>query len=125
MRGFRRLLDWALEKAGGDSFELPARMLVPKRNTGFCVFPVPGGEYEARVTALRRYTWAAKHDWKLPRQVGVAVAKVGEETEIDWACADFPWCPDPAMDRLLAEKYPFRRAPECQVDFRYRLRSPQ
>lgn len=89
MRGFRGLLDWALEKEGGELPELPSRMLLPW-GTGIVVFPVPEGGYNRRLNALHNYTLAAKYDWKLERQIGVSVARDGEEIQIDWAFADHP-----------------------------------
>ena len=123
MRGFRELLDWALEKEGGDiPTKLPARMLLPW-GTGVVVFPVPKGEYDRRLTALHNYTIAAKYDWKLERQIGVSVARDGEEVQIDWAFASHAWQPDPEVERFLASNYPFRPTPEPKLDFRFRWSS--
>ena len=74
MRNFKTLRDWAIEKCGGDAYEVPARMRLKSRDTVFVVFPVPIDEYENRVKALRNYTLAAKHDWRLDRAVGVAIS---------------------------------------------------
>lgn len=120
MRSFRRLRDWALGKAGSDSAEVPVRMLVPSRGTGFVVFPVATDDYPQRLVALRNLTLAAKYDWRLPREVGVAIARRGQQYEIDWAFVQFPWQPDQEMERLLAQNHPFRPAPEPKVDYRYR-----
>lgn len=121
MRGFRRLRDWALERAGGDTRELPARMLVPGRGTGFVVFSVAGADFDQRLVDLRNFTLAAKHDWKLPREVGVAISRLDDgEYEIDWAFVSSPWRPDPEMDRVLADSYPFRPAPKPRLDDRFR-----
>ncbi|MEZ5124920.1 MAG: hypothetical protein R2826_01540 [Thermoleophilia bacterium] len=124
MRSFRKLRDWALEKAGGEDPEMPARMLVPARGTGFVVFPVPDGQFDKRITALKNYTMAAKYDCKLDRQIGVAVSRIGDEIEIDWMMANYPWEPDAEMDRRLEANYPFRPKPAERLDYRYRRRSP-
>ena len=126
-RAFRQLLDWASGKAGGDghSFEIPARMRVPGRDIGFVVFPVPKGAHDYRLNALHNYTLAMKHDWKLPRAIGVAVSRVGGKVEIDWAFVEFPWRDDPDMDRRLAANYPFRSTPEPRMDYRFRQRSQE
>lgn len=122
MRGFRGLFDWALERVDSDVFEPPARMLVPQRDTGFVVFAVPPGEFENRLRALENFTLAAKHDWGLPREVGVGVSRIGEEIEIDWAFVGAPWQEDPEMDRLLADNNPFRPTPKPKLDYRFPAR---
>jgi hypothetical protein len=124
MRAFRTLRDWALEKAGGEDPEMPRRMRVPGRETGFVVFPIPDGQFDNRITALKNLTMAAKYDWKLDRQIGLAVSRIGDEVEIDWMMAHYPREPDPELDRTLESNYPFRQEPVPKVDYRYRRRQP-
>jgi hypothetical protein len=123
-RSFKQLRDWAIEKAGAKDYETPARMVVPRRRTGFVVFPVPDGEYDNRLTALQNYTRAAKYDLELDHQIGVVISRIEGNVEIDWMVASFPWRPDPEMDERLKDNYPFRDELPARTDFRYRQSHP-
>lgn len=123
VRGFRKLLDWALQAEGKPETELPARMLVEPRNTGIVLFPVPRRSLHLRHNALLNFTMLCKYDWKLSRQIGVSVAREGDEVLLDWAFAEYPWTEDLELEQLLADRYPFRPTPEPKGDFRFRFGS--
>jgi hypothetical protein len=54
MRGFKKLLVWCLDKAGGSKHETPLRMK-SLQGTGFVVIPVPSTGFGKRLTALENF----------------------------------------------------------------------
>jgi hypothetical protein len=119
MRGFKRLFRWALEHAGQSELELPSRMQSLNTRTGFVVFPVPEGAFDLRLNALQNFATLAKYDFRIDRQVGVCVARDGNEIEVDWIFLDFPWQEDHGLEQNLANKNPFRPRPTPKTAYRY------
>jgi hypothetical protein len=120
MRGFKRLLKWGIENVGGEHPERPARMQCTT-GTGFVVIPVPKDAFNRRLDALNNFAISAKYDWRLDRQIGLALARDGDEIEIDWAYLEWPWQYAPELERALTESYPFRPKPEPKTEYRYQL----
>lgn len=118
MRGFKKLLTWALEKAGG-SIEIPCRLQSVNTGTGFLVFPVPDGRFESRLLALQTLAAAAKYESRFDHQIALSVARIGSEIELDWLFIDGPWQQDAEMEQQLAVHYPFRPMPELRTEYRY------
>ena len=119
MRGFKRLLTWALDNAGSESVHIPARMQSLNTGTGFVVFPVHKDGFESRLTALNNFATAAKYDFRLERQIGLSVARDGEEVELDWIYIEHPWHHEPEIEEALAKSYPFRSKPDPRIEYRY------
>jgi hypothetical protein len=119
MRGFKRLLAWALQKAGGELAEIPARMQSVNTGTGFVVFPVFEGAFETRLNALKAFATAAKYDFRLERQIGLSVARDSAEVELDWIYIEHPWRYEPEIAEALSNNYPFRPKPLPRTEYRY------
>ncbi|MCX6598925.1 MAG: hypothetical protein NTV70_21440 [Acidobacteria bacterium] len=118
MRGFKRLLVWALDKAGTAGVQIPAR-LKGANGTGFLVIPIHQGAFDTRLDALNNLSIAAKYDWRLDRQIGLSVARDGSEVELDWCYLDGPWQQDVEIESALTKAYPFRQTPEPRIEYRY------
>ncbi|MBS1859847.1 MAG: hypothetical protein JST11_31040 [Acidobacteria bacterium] len=119
MRGFKKLLEWALDVAGGESVQTPARMESLNSGTGFVVIPIHKGAFENRLNALTNFAGAAKYDSHLDRQIGISVARDGTEVELDWVFIESRWQHDPEMEAALASDYPFRAKPKPRIEYRY------
>jgi hypothetical protein len=119
MRGFKVLLKWAMENVGGTDVEIPARMRSGSTGTGFVVIPVPGSAFALRLNALDNFARLAKYDFGVDRQVGLTLARDGDEIEIDWIFLEWPWQHDPELEKVLAEKYPFRPKPDAKIRYRF------
>jgi hypothetical protein len=122
MRTFKELLDWGVTNAGSETLERPERMLLPDRSAGIIIFPVPASMYPNHRPGLQRITLAAKYDWRLNTQIGIAVARDDPDMQIDWAYAQFVWEPDARMEAVLSESYPFWPTPQPKLDYRYLAR---
>lgn len=118
MRGFKRLLTWALDKAGTEQMQTPARMKVTT-GTGLVVIPIHQGAFEARLQALNNFAVAAKYDWRLERQIGLSVARDGAEVELDWIHIESPWQQDLEIEGAMTTNYPFRPTPAPRIEYRY------
>jgi hypothetical protein len=121
MRSFKKLFDWTVANAGGEQLELPCRLHSLSSTIGFVFVPVPAEAFHFRRNALQNFTMAMKHEFRLDRQIGVSVAKNGHLFEIDWMLLEAPWQPDPEIDRMLADNYPFRKRPSPTTSFRYQF----
>jgi hypothetical protein len=118
MRGFKRLLTWALGNAGGELQKL-ARMQSINTGTGFVVFPAHEGAFGTRLNALNNFAAAAKYDSRLERQIGLSVARDGAEVELDWMYLDYPWRHEPEIEKALVKNYPFRPKPDPRTECSY------
>ena len=118
VRALRKLISWALERAGAPTSEIPARLKVGSC-AGFVVFPVPKNLHDQRINALMNFTTAFKYDWHLERAIGLSVSKDGKMVDLDWCRLSSPWQPDPELERHLADNYPFRSAPSPSPHYRY------
>lgn len=83
------------------------------------IFPVAQGMFEKRLNALNNFSLLMKYDFRLERQIGVSVARDGEEIEIDWIFINYPWQHDPEIDKHLTNNYPFVKKPNPKIFYRY------
>jgi hypothetical protein len=117
MRAFKKLFVWAVKNAGAT--KPPARLHSLNTGTGFVIFPVPQGMFEKRLNALRNFSLFMKYDFGLERQIGVSVARDGEDFEIDWMFIEHPWQQDSEIEKILANKNPFLQKPAPKIAYRY------
>ena len=88
-------------------------LVLPYRFTGstdcaFVFIPMSAEDEEHSLAALTNLTYANRYELRLNRGIGVAFRRDGDHRLIDWMYEDAPWEPDPEVDELLREHYPFR-----------------
>lgn len=113
LRDFKLRLRLTLEAVRNDDFELPYRMAVPRLDCGFLIFPVPRNMQNKARTALQNFTLASKHDFQVTKHVGLSVCRRVKNTlDLEWMYVEEENQPDPDLDRMLTENYPFRKTHE-------------
>lgn len=117
-------INLCIERAAQDEFALPYRFSNPSTDCGFVFVPVMSEMSghpvwdEMKVRAITNFTLLHKYDQKLGRCVGVMVAKIGSNFDIQWCFAEFDWREDAELAAKLEENFPFRPVTE-QERFSY------
>jgi hypothetical protein len=115
LRALKQELRTTLEAVRQNRFELPYRIISPRRHCGFLLVPVTK-EFRARAfDALMSLSMASKHELRLEKQVGIGMWRTREFVDIEWVYIESPQTENPALDRRLDQLYPFRRASEKRL----------
>ncbi|MHB1324972.1 MAG: hypothetical protein ACYDGS_03195 [Thermoleophilia bacterium] len=103
LQPIKQRFDYCIEAVKKNDRVYPTRMVVPRTGCGFIFFPLHRDELEQKVGILTNYTYAAKYDQKLERQVGVSFVDLdyGKGVYINWSFANFPWHYDASMETFL------------------------
>jgi hypothetical protein len=112
LREFKARFRLTLQAVQEDRFELPYRFAVPRTECGFLLLPLTKDMQPHAQRALQNLSLGSKHEMSVYKQVGVAVMKVDEYLDILWLYTEGDNQPNPELDRMLKEKYPFRRTSE-------------
>jgi hypothetical protein len=115
LREFKSRLYQCVEAVREDRLELPYRFAVPRTGCGFVLVPVTQKLRPTARIALENFAMASKYELKMEKQVGAAVWKDGEYTDIMWLYAEGPNPYDPQLEEALKEKYPFRKTREKEL----------
>lgn len=108
LRAAKERLKICYNKVRINEFALPYRFYFPDTQCGFVFIPVEKKFIDKRITALTNYTYAAKYEKRMEKQVGVSIAKDGEYFLIDWIYIESPWQKDKILEKKLKDNYPFR-----------------
>ena len=81
--------------------------IVATNGCGFVFIPLQRAMFTYRQQALINLTIAAKYDLKLQRQVGISIAREGQEILIDFCFLNSKWEYDQELDENLTRNNPF------------------
>jgi hypothetical protein len=117
-------INLCIEHAAKGGFALPYRFTCPSSQCGFVFVPETPevsnhpDRAQIRANGTLNFTLAHKYDQRLPRCIGVMVAKSGNYFEFDWCLAEFDWQEDPELAARLHTSFPFRSVSE-ELRFSY------
>jgi hypothetical protein len=108
LRQMKERLVHTLKAVKADEFRLPYRFSVPRTDCGFLMFPVPVAMHAKARIALQNSCLASKHELKVTKHVGLSIRQVGAFIDIEWMFVSGPLEPNPEIDAMLRDNYPFR-----------------
>jgi hypothetical protein len=113
-REFKKRLLLCIQNVENDTFALPYRIACPTRDVGIILFSLDSS-FTAReqwqdsmIPGLINFTELHKFDQKLRKCIGVQVAMVGGDFDIQWCMIDREWEDEPALRAKLNDDSPFR-----------------
>jgi hypothetical protein len=112
LRELKTRLRLTLEAVRADEFRLPYRFAVRRNDCGFLFLPVQTDMHQSARQALQNFSLASKHELKVTKHVSLSVCKAQQFIDIEWMYVDGPVTPNPEIDALLAQNYPFRKLKE-------------
>jgi hypothetical protein len=115
LRALKQELRTTLEAVRANRFELPYRILSPRRRCSFLLVPVTKEFRDRAYDALMSLSMASKHELQLEKQIGIGMWRTREFVDIEWVYIEAPHVENPGMDRRLENMYPFRRASEKRL----------
>jgi len=107
LREIKKRILLCIEAVEKDKFMRPTRIISAATGCGFVFIPAQKEVFERRKQGLKNFTYGAKYDSRLQKQVGVTFSKRGQDFHIEWALFDFPWKYDDEMEERLKKKNPF------------------
>jgi hypothetical protein len=117
LKAFKERFMLSVEKVKKGEFVLPYRFSILGNDCGFVFAPLQEEFRQNRRIALQNFTLAHKYIEKLNRCVGlVFLADADGYFTIDWSFVEQPWAPDPEMDEIIANCFPFRETTQRKLD---------
>lgn len=120
MSEFKKRFVRSLEMCKKNEFILPYTLYTPRTDCGFAFIPLAEEKKSFWKIALNNLTLAQKYVHKARKCVGVIIFEKGDEFEIYWEYADYPWSFDSEIEKRLKENYPFRKTRLQKIDNRYK-----
>ena len=102
---------------------MPYRIYLPATDCAFVFIPLHSKNAKHWNTALYNFTMAHKYDTKATKCIGVVIMKDQKDLEyyeFYWQFVDEEWIYDEAIEKELADNYPFRKTKMKKVENRYK-----
>ena len=115
LRALKQELRTTLEAVRANRFELPYRIVSPRRHCAFLLVPVTKEFRDRAFDALMSLSMASKHELRIEKQIGIGMWRTREFVDIEWVYIESPHLENPALDSRLDHMYPFRRASEKRL----------
>lgn len=108
LKHFKLRFRLTVDAAMANRLERPYRFVDPRTDCGFLFLPLTSEQIPKRKAGLENLSLAAKYDQRTSRQVGLSVAREGDDITIEWSFAEHPWVANPYLEERLRTAYPFR-----------------
>ena len=120
---FKKRISLSIENSESEEIILPYRIYLPATDCAFVFIPLHSKNAKHWNTALYNFTMAHKYDTKATKCIGVVIMKDQKDLEyyeFYWQFVDEEWIYDEAIEKELADNYPFRKTKMKKVENRYK-----
>ncbi len=112
---FKERFNIALSQCESTNISLPSRFVVPRRNIGFILIPIPLNELDTSNNALRNFTYGHKYEQKIKKCIGVSIAKDKTDFVILWDYIESEWKFDQYWEDLTKKDSPLSKVKNLQI----------